>query len=219
MGELRMYAIGIDEVRDMFGATPAVAGTLRQIASEAFRTAPEPPRAPGMLGKLGPLFARAPDAPMVPHGSPLPSDVENLLAGRFVAPERLEPAWQVVDAWLASRSLARHVLHRTPREVDQLEFELTRAGLPSQFGIGKLQALDAQLPLRPLPGMTVGYCKHAHVLASGRALQAVLPEVLPHSRERATALADFLLSFETLAGAARTNGRPLPDLFVTFDQG
>ncbi|ROR54225.1 hypothetical protein EDD41_1420 [Luteococcus japonicus] len=214
-----MYAICIDEVRDMFGATPAIAGTLRQIASETFRGAPVPPRAPGMLGKLGPLFARAPEAPLVPHGTPLPSDVENLLAGRFVAPERLGLAWQVVDAWLGRRSLARHVLHRTPREVDQLEFELTRAGLPSQFGIGKLQALDAQIPLRPLPGMSVGYCKHAHVLASGRALQAVLPDVLPHSHQRAAALADFLTSFETLAGAARANGRPLPDLFVTFDRG
>ncbi|WP_420174236.1 hypothetical protein [Luteococcus sp. OSA5] len=216
MGDLRMYAISINEVRDMFGATPQVAGQLRKIASETFRVEP-PERSPGMLGLLGPLWRRSPEAPVVPHDTPLPSDIETVLAGRFVAPERLEVCWRLVDVWLSARCLGEHRMQRTAQQVDQLEFELTRAGLPSQFGIGKLMALDAQLPLRPRPGMKVGYCKHAHVIASARALQAVLPEVLPHSRERAEALWAFLDGFQAWGEAARTSGRPLPDLFVSFD--
>ncbi|MEL4358613.1 MULTISPECIES: hypothetical protein [unclassified Luteococcus] len=218
MGELRMYAIGIDEVRDMFGATPQVAGRLRTIASEAFRVPRVGQASPGRLGKLGPLFRRAPDAPVIPPGTPLPSDIETLLAGRFVAPERLRVSWRVVDVWLAERSWARHSLDRSAPEIDQLEFELTRAGLPSQYGVRKLMALDAQLPLRPATGMTVGYSKHAHVLASGRALSDCLPQVQQHSRERAQRLADFLLGFESLAGQAQADQRPAPDLFVTFDR-
>lgn len=213
-----MYAICIDEVRDMFGATPEVAGTLRTIASDAFRVPQAEKSSPGRLGKLGPLFWRAPDAPVVPHGMPLPSDIEALLAGRFISPDRLETCWKVVDVWLEARSLARHELDRTPQQVDQLEFELTRAGLPSQYGIGKLMSLDAQLPLRPRPGMRVGYSKHAHVLASGRALHGCLDQVLPHSRERAQQLADFLLGFGALTEQARAQHRPAPDLFVTFDK-
>ncbi|MEL4503782.1 hypothetical protein AAEX63_02620 [Luteococcus sp. H138] len=219
MGELHMYAICIDEVRDMFGATPELAGALRKIASDAFRVPQVEKSAPGRLGKLGPLFWRAPDAPVVPHGTPLPTDIEALLAGRFIKPERLETCWRVVDAWLAERSLARHELDRTPQQIDQLEFELTRAGLPSQYGIGKLMSLDAQLPLRPPAGMRVGYCKHAHVVASGRALRDCLEQVLPHSRERAERLADYLMGFEALADQARREDRPAPDLFVTFTQG
>ncbi|MGO4958476.1 hypothetical protein ACTQ49_14630 [Luteococcus sp. Sow4_B9] len=227
MGEARLYAISINEVRDMFGATAPVAGMLRRISAESLRTyRPQEAAQPGadaqrggrgMLNRLGPLFKRPAHAPLVPHGSPLPSDVETLIAGRFVAPERLDASWELVDGWLSHRAFGQHRLERTGQQLEQLEFELTRAGLPSQYGIGKLMALDAQIPLRPSPGMTVGYCKHAHVLATAKALDAVLPEVLPESHARAADLAVFLGRFQEWGGAARTSGRPQPDLFVILD--
>ena len=36
MGELRLYAVGIEEVRGMFGASPPVAEHLREVARSAF---------------------------------------------------------------------------------------------------------------------------------------------------------------------------------------
>ena len=40
MGEWRMHALSIHEVRDMFGADEQLAARLRAIASEAFRVPP-----------------------------------------------------------------------------------------------------------------------------------------------------------------------------------
>ena len=64
MGELRLYAIGVDEVRDVFGAPPELAAEFRRVVAEQFPPVTTP-KAPGMLGKLGPLFRRPPGAVLV----------------------------------------------------------------------------------------------------------------------------------------------------------
>src|SRR6185436_16405044 len=57
MGELRLYAIGIEEVRGMFGAPPQVADHLREVAQRAFAP-PSLEARGGLLSKLGPIFKR-----------------------------------------------------------------------------------------------------------------------------------------------------------------
>ena len=63
MGELRLYALGIDELRGLVGAGDKTA-ELREAARRAFAPA-EQPKSRGLIGKLGPLFRRAPDAPVL----------------------------------------------------------------------------------------------------------------------------------------------------------
>ena len=98
MGSLRLYAIAIDEVRAIFGAPEATATALRAIAAHRFPAAPS--TAPGLLGKLGPVFRRAPDAPVMRPGVPSGSDVDTLLAGRYVPPHRLSACWALLEAFV-----------------------------------------------------------------------------------------------------------------------
>src|SRR5690606_40003393 len=80
MGELRLYAIGIDEVRGMFGARPDEAQRLREIAARALEPEPVAPSG-GLLSRLGPIFRRPPGAPVISPTQPQPADLEALLAG------------------------------------------------------------------------------------------------------------------------------------------
>lgn len=196
MGELRLYAISIDRARDMVGAAPQEAERLRAVATESFRVAaPAPAR--GLLGRLGgPLLRRPPQAPVVPHELPLPSDVDALLGGRYVQPERLRHAWRVVEAWLAHDAVGSLVLPTSRPVLEQIEFELARAGLSSDFALAGLLRGDARIGLRPAPGMRVGYAKNHRVLATSRALEACLPQVQPATREQIAPLAEFLASCE-----------------------
>lgn len=84
MGQLRLYAIGIEEMRGIIGAGPQTA-ELREAARRAF-AAPEPPKTRGLIGRLGPIFRRPPDAPVLCATDPEPRDVEVLLAGAYISP-------------------------------------------------------------------------------------------------------------------------------------
>lgn len=207
MGELRLYAIAIDDVRDMFGAPAETADRLRKLAADALRTAPEPARPQGLLGKLGPLLRRPADAPVVPDGAPLPSDVETLLVGRYVQPDRLAACWQVVETWLEHESRGMLRVEMTPAGLEQVEFELARAGLASDHALGRLMMGDARLGLRPAPGMRVGYAKNAHLVATAQALRQCLDQVQQPVRERVEPVADFLGSCELWSAAPGTEAR------------
>ena len=50
MGELRLYAIGLDEVRGIIGAPPHQLEQLRELARRAFAAPAEPQRS-GLLGQ------------------------------------------------------------------------------------------------------------------------------------------------------------------------
>ena len=96
MGELRLYAIGIEEVRGIFGASPQIADQLRELARNAFAPPREASRG-GLLGKLGPIFRRVPATPVLSATQPDPHDVEVLLAGAYVPPERVGATWRVLE--------------------------------------------------------------------------------------------------------------------------
>ena len=151
MGELRLYAIGVDEVRDVFCASPPVADELRQVAAQAF-----PPRstdkAPGMLGKLGPLFRRPPDAPVLAPGTPVEADIANLLAGRYVPPDRQPATWRLLEAYLAAKAWSTHRIELDVKRFNDLEFDLARAGVHPEFGLGTLVNGELSLPLQTYRG-------------------------------------------------------------------
>ncbi len=214
MVELRLYAIAIDDVRDMFGAGSDLAGRLRTIASERFRV-PEQERrrtAGGFLGKVGPLFRHDRNAPIIPDGIPLPGDVENLLKGRFVTPERINESWLVVQTWLDELCWERHLLHVSRHEFDKLEFDLARAGLSSRYGIGNLMSLDANLTLRPAWQMTIGYAKHAHMEATRDAIRK-LDDPVATTNPLLIELRSFLGRSDEWAAQAEAHSRPAPDIF------
>src|SRR5215210_3867981 len=152
MGELRLYAIGLEEVRGMFGASPAVAEHLRGVAQRAFAP-PAGDERHGLLSKLGPIFRRVPATPVISPTQPEPQDVEVLLAGAYVPPDRMGATWRLLEtlvqgiAWGSTRmTLSRQAL-------DDLDFALARGGVSASIGLRHLLNSNPGLNLIPVQGL------------------------------------------------------------------
>lgn len=217
MGELRLHAISIHDVRDMFGADPGLAAQLRGIASNTFVVpATEQQRKPSMIQRIGPMFRKDPLAVVVGPDHPIPSDWEALIAGRFVDPSRLVASWKVVDAWVDERDLGTTTFSLTRPQAEAFDFALTKAGLHSQYSLAALMANEVALPLRPVHGMRIGYAKNSHVLATAIALRGIIGAVDEDWRGGAEHLLSFLDAFATWTPQAQQADRMLPDLYVTW---
>lgn len=213
MGEFRLHALAINEVRDVFGADDVLAAKLRNWALEAFPTPAQPDRHVGRNH----LFRRARRRPhIVMHraGSPTERTADDLLEGRFVAPNELVKSWRVLDLWLEKLSWGTLTTSCTRREYDALEFELARAGVPSYLGLNRLFGGDPQIPLRPAPGMRVGYSRASHVEATCTALDRAIPYLSDDNAQSIRTLVDFLEQFPSWYEEARAAGRPRPDLII-----
>ncbi len=215
MGELRLYAIGVDEVRDLFCASPAVAEEFRRVVAERFP--PETtPKAPGMLGKLGPLFRKPAGAVLLRPDTPVESDVADLLAGRFIAPDRQPVAWRLLEAYLAVKAWSGHRIDLDVTRFNDLEFDLARAGVDPRFGLGKLVNRELGVPLQTYRGLSTGYTPHGVALDAAAAWRNALPHLSPQNRAIAEPYAAWLAQFHHYAEAAPAKGRPIPDLIVVY---
>lgn len=165
MKALWLFAVGIDAVRDIFRADVTLAGHLRNVAARRF---PSPAPAPGLLTRLGPLFRRQ-RATEVDPSRPLAGDVDAMLAGGFIPPDRSRACWSLLLAWLEDVGGASHRLELD--DIDDLEFDLARAGLPSQYSLRGLAGRPLGVPLQPLRGQVVGYCKHVQAVETLHALR------------------------------------------------
>ncbi len=164
---MELYALGIAQVRDIFGADARLADELREVASTTF---PAPTRRPGAFRPLmrrDRSFAVDPDRPQQ-------ADVEALLSGEFIAPERAPACWHLVEAFVSHLSRAHLTVLRDAALLDRVEFDLARGGLSSRFALRRLAELPLQIPLRPLPGQLVGYAKRLHARETAVALDDVL---------------------------------------------
>lgn len=214
MTQLRLYAIGIDEVRDMFGASPELADTLRRIAAARFVLDKKASRV-GMLGKLGPLFAKPPIPADLGELDPTTADVETILAGRFIAPERVRASWRLIDAWVGELGWGTLRIDADPAALTQVDFDLARADVNSEFGLESLFRGDLGLPLRPLPDMRIGYRKHAHARAMADALRGDIDGLADASRDLTVAIQQWLANFPAWAEDAFAAGRAAPDVVAT----
>lgn len=215
MGMLRGYALGIDEVRDIFGAPPELAARLRSAAASAFPP-PETPKR-GLLNWLGPLRKRDERLVVDPH-NPQAADVDTLLSGRFCPPDRLAAAWRLLTIWLEDLSWGELTMEVTAEQFDELEFSLARAGLPSPLSLGTLLANDPQLPLLPPPGSSVGYAKHRHLYAVRDALSDTSASLEEKDQEILNPMLQFLDRMDQWSKDAESTRRPQPDLFVVWDR-
>lgn len=211
-----MFAIGITELRDMFGAAPELADRLRAIAADQFPISAGAHRHRGsLIGRVGPVLKYPIDPPKAP-ARPVKADVDALLAGRTITPERLSYAWQIVLVWLDAQSWGRLDLDVDAQQLTRVEFDLARAGLPSAFGLERLLHGNPQLPLHPLPGQRFGYAKNAHVEAARQALSTVIADVAEASLPIAGPVLEFLNDFDDWTQRATAAGRPAPDLVVVW---
>lgn len=209
MHRLRLFAININDVRDIFGADASLASRLRALAATQF--APEP-QEKTILGRIGPLLARN-KRTEVDARAPLSSDVEALLSGGHIPHDRLSQCWPLLLLWLDT--LAAHRLTITVDDLEAVEFELARAGLPSTYSLRSLATRELGISLHPLPGQIVGYSKHGHVVEASAHLRRVHDDA-PENFGTTMHLIQPLL--ELLEGIAQRPEQAL-DLVVIQDLG
>jgi hypothetical protein len=144
---------------------------------------------------------------------PVPQDLETLLAGGYVAPERTGATWRVLEILVQGCAWGSTLMSLTPQSLDELDFALARGGVTSAVGLRHLLSSTTSLNLLPVSGLTVGWHPHAKALAMAAAYRAAMPEVkTPEQREVVTALVGWMDSFPGWAEAAVAAGRPVPDL-------
>ena len=212
MGELRLYAVGLDEVRGVFGAPDDRAAHLREVARRAFTPEPDAART-GLLAKLGPIFRRPPAARVVSPTDPVPHDVEVLLAGAHVRPERTGATWRVLETLVCDLAWGSTKMSLTPQTLDELDFALARGGVSSSVGLRHLLDSTAALNLVAVQGLTVGWHRYETALAMAGAYRAAMPQIkTAEQQEMVAALASWLDGFVPWARVAASLGRPAPDL-------
>jgi len=210
MGSLRLYAIGIDEVRAIFGAPEATATALRAIAAHRFPAAPS--SAPGLLGKLGPVFRRAPDAPVLRPGVPSGSDVDTLLAGRYVPPHRLTACWVLLEAFVDAMAWGSTSQAFDESDLNDFDFDLARAAVPSRCGLRQLLRVDLGISMLPAPGLAAGFAHADHVASMAVAWRQALPALEPGNQTVARSILSWFEEFPGWAAQAPGGHRAPPDL-------
>jgi hypothetical protein len=203
---VRLWAVSIADVRSLFRPTQEMAESLRS-------DVPFHVLSPYKPGWFKPLLKADPGAPVLAPDSPLPSDVDKLLHGHFVPPDRLVPSWQIVSHWLDRLSAANLRLDIDTATAQRLDFDLARAGVASHFGLRTLWAREAALPLHPPAGSEVGYQRYAVAVELGEAWRASLG-ALEGSSDLVEHVSDWLRQLPTLAEDAEGAGRPAPDVFA-----
>ncbi|HKN43932.1 MAG TPA: hypothetical protein VJW23_08400 [Propionibacteriaceae bacterium] len=212
MGELRLYAIGIEEVRGMFGASPPVAEHLRDVARRAFAPRSVEARG-GLLSKLGPIFKRVPAAPVISPTQPEPHDVEVLLAGAYVPPDRTGATWRLLETLVQGIAWGSTRMGLTAQELDDLDFALARGGASASVGLRHLLNSAPSLNLIPVQGLRVGWHPHQKAVAMAAAYRSAMPGIkTDEQREMIKALTIWLDGFRPWAQVAASLGRPVPDL-------
>lgn len=151
MADMRLSAIAIDDLRDLFSRATRTPASGRASWRPLPSPAPPAPRR-GVLHKLGgPLLRRAADAPVVCPGVPTGNDLNDLLAGRDVPGDRLSAVWTLVQLWLADRAWGQLDLAITEDRLNDLDFELATSwrpgGVHSKVFNGRLS-----VPVKALPG-------------------------------------------------------------------
>jgi hypothetical protein len=213
MGELRLYAIGIDEVRGMFGAAPHEQERLRSVASQALSPRQDTYRRGGLITKLGPIFKRPPAAAVISPTQPVPQDVEVLLAGAYVPPDRTGATWRVLETLVQGTAWGSTRMSLTTESLDDLDFALARGGVSSSVGVRHLLSSPTSLSLMPVRGLAVGWHPHETALAMAGAYRAAMPQVKTREQQEMVAgLVTWLDGFIPWAQVAVTMRRPAPDL-------
>jgi hypothetical protein len=213
MGELRLYAISIDEMRGMVGADDAYAEHLRTLAQQAFAPEPAGARSGGLLSRLGPMFRRVPAAPVVSPTDPEPHDVDVLLAGEYVPPERAGATWRILETLVQGMSYGSTRLELSPQQMDDLDFALARGGVSAAVGLRHLLNSTTSVGLLPVSGLTVGWHPRQKALMMASAYRSAMAELkTQEQQDLISALVGWLDGFAPWSTTAQQSGRPAPDL-------
>ncbi|MDR0848654.1 MAG: hypothetical protein LBN10_06375 [Propionibacteriaceae bacterium] len=209
--QLRLWALSAGEVRQFFLGIPEEMDRLRDVAAPLI---PSTPVSRGLLSKIGPLTRKNPPMPVITPGVPNRMDVEALLSGRFTATDRLSASWAILCAWLDASALAHADIGLTPAELETLDFDLGRAGIPYDVGIRRLWGRSLDIPLRPCDSHAAGYLPYRLVATLNQTWAENAEELEESSRPFVTSVMAFTQHFSQYADQAASDGREAPDLIA-----
>ena len=197
----------------MFGASPAEQERLRLLAVSAFSPTADAGRSAGLLPKLGPIFRRTPAAPVVSPTQPVPRDLEVLLAGAYVAPDRTGATWRLLETLVHGTAWGSTLMDLTAGELDDLDFALARGGVSSAVGLRHLLSSTTSVNLLPVRGLTAGWHPYDKAVAMAGAYRTAAPQIRTREQQEAVAaLIGWLEGFPRWAEQAAAARRPAPDL-------
>jgi len=212
MGTLWLYAMPLDEVRAFFAAPAELAGQLLAQA-EAVTHKPAPSN---VIGKVGPLF-KHPVFPVIDLPGPTTDDAKALVEGRSIPPDRLADAWVIVGHWCGARAVDQLTLAIDHQQMDELDFCLVSRGLSSKFSLQTVLARDPRLPLRPAPGMQVGWMPDHHVVQAAEQWHDAVAECdVPG--EGLGALRDQLAQFFVRSPLWLSDDASAPDVLALYQR-
>ena len=219
MGELRLTAIGVGELKALFSGSPEIEEHLRTVAAQAFPPPQAPVKKGRLLGKVGPLVQPPPDAPVIRPGVPTNQDLHDLTRGRFVKADRLTAAWALVRLWLDACGWPTLVLAIDEPAMNELDFELATGGVETRYALRRLLNDKLALPLRNAPGQVTGFVPYEHAVALRETWRPAVPTLSPRNVATAQHIVGWLGGLEGWAAYACQVGHPLPDLIASFTQG
>ena len=208
--ELRLWAVNIEVFRQCFAPPGDMADSLFQICDQ-FTPADTRARSKNLLSKLGPLLRHPPTAPLIRPGVPNRHDAESMMTSRFIDSDRLSACWVLAQAWLDHLAVSHATIPLPSARIDEMEFDLVRAGVPTQVSIRHLWRLSIDIPLRALDGMSVGYMDHPTVLHLIEQWTMALPDLEESTRQFATPLLAFTTPFPE-----HPQDQPPPDLIALW---
>lgn len=209
--QLRLWALPVGEVRQFFLGIPEEMDRLREIAAPLI---PSAPQSRGLLSKIGPLTRKNPPMPVIAPGMPNRMDVEALLSGKYTATDRLSASWTILCAWLDASAIARAEIALTPQELDAVDFDLGRAGVPYDVSIRRLWGRSLDMPLRPCEFDAAGYLPYRLVGTLNTSWAENAEELEQSSRPFITAVMAFTTHFAEYAAETEQKGREVPDLIA-----
>jgi hypothetical protein len=213
-GPLHLWAVGIDTVERIASAPPDLAQHLYRVTAHHFPVRTGEP-GHGLSDKFGPLVRRPRGAPVVELTGPTLPDAEAMLAGRFVSPDRLEPAWRLFQTWLDNLSVARMSHPATAAQIETADFDLSRAGVPSNLDLHHFWQRSFQMPLGRVPGLAIGWLRGDLVVEVAAAWRAHVDDV-EGSVDLVRAVLDFLERWPEFRATALAQGQAAPDLVTSW---
>jgi hypothetical protein len=136
------------------------------------------------------------------------------MTSRFIASDRLSASWVLARAWLDELSMAHTTIPLPRTSIDNLEFDLARAGVPTQISIRHLWLRGVDIPLRATTQMSIGHLDYPIVVYLVKEWTTALPELQEDTQHFAKALLGFASAFPQYSQDAIEKDLEPPDLIA-----
>lgn len=200
---MRLYAIGMDEVLMMYGAVAEQvpgAEVLRDLAQPVAAEVPQKRR-----------FGWS-SAAVVDPDEPTEADAEAFLSGDSIDTARIRATWRLQERLVAGCSWGGFALPYGSAEVDEVDFALARGGVSAAVGLRHLFSAVAPISLVAQPELQVGWYASDRVATMVTAFRQGLSEVPNEHQSLIAGLVDWLSNWPEWSAAAGDAGRIAPDL-------